>query len=156
MTTTENTFVPTPNPYVNDEAEAVSLNLDVMALFRIGSLLLKAEHVQVPTVDHALRLLGQGSRECTRALVWEICNVIREHAENNIDIPAREQSDCKCPGDHSNPVAAYNTFLAAAKGNVYQEAVDFIDDIVGRDAYDDILGWVGASVDALGEIRYAD
>lgn len=154
MTTTENTFKPTANPYVNNEREAHSLNADVMALFRVGSLLLKAEHAQVPAIEHGLRLLGQGSRECTRALVWEICNVVREHAENGIDLPPGEESDCLCGRDHGNSMDAYNTFLTDAKAGNYQAPVDYIDNIIGRDAYEDLLGWVGMSADSLGNIRY--
>jgi hypothetical protein len=155
VTSTENTFIPTSNPYVSNEREAVSLNADVMALFRVGSLLLKAEHVQVPAIDHGLRLLGQGSREGTRALVWEVCNVIREHAENGIDIPPAEAgADCPCGRDHGQRTNAYNAFLADAKSGNYQAAVDYIDNIAGRDAYDDLLLWVGAAADSLGDIRY--
>lgn len=154
-----NTFIPTKNPYVKDEKEAASLNADVMALFRIGSLLLVAEHLQVPTIEISLRQLARDSREGVRALVWEVCNVIREHAENGVDFPPSVHPDCPCPNDHTphiQEVDHFNAFLANAKAGEYDASVEHIDSLVGVDVFEVLLPWVGIPCDHIGRMRYGD
>lgn len=154
-----NTFERTPNPYTKDEREAESLNSDVMALFRIGSILLAREDLQVPTIEVVLRQLGRGSREGVRALVWEICNAIREHAENGIDFPPTEHPDCACPIDHSEHVKEierFNAFLANSKASFYGDTIEYIDNLVGVDVFEVLLRWVGIPCDHIGGLRYGD
>lgn len=149
-----NTFEPIPNPYVGSEAESNSLNQDVMAAFRIGSLLLPSEHLQVAAIDTALRHLARGSREGVRALTWELCNVIAEHFANGLVFPPMEDSECKCPADHGPAIEKYNQFLIDAQNGDYAGTVEYVDNLVGDDVFDTLRQWAGVPIDHIGNIRY--
>jgi hypothetical protein len=150
------TYVPIPNPYASNEAETRSLNQDVMALFRMGSLLLPSERIQVASIDTALRLLARESREGVRALTWELCNVIAEHFANDVVFPPLETSDCKCPADHGPAVENYNQFLMDAQTGDYTRTIEYVDNLVGENVFDVLLSWAGVPIDHVGNMRYKD